>query len=65
LTDKQIAELTHDEPWKILLIKIMVAAVLLPLHHWSEHKVIHFLSSRKKLKAGHRAKEGAGAVVSN
>jgi tetratricopeptide (TPR) repeat protein len=50
LTDKQIGELTHDEPWKVLLIKIALAAILLPLHHWSEHKVIHYLSSRKKLK---------------
>jgi tetratricopeptide (TPR) repeat protein len=50
LTDKQIAELTNDEPWKVLLIKIALAAILLPLHHWSEHKVIHFLSNRKRLK---------------
>jgi tetratricopeptide (TPR) repeat protein len=50
LTDKQIAELTHDEPWKVLLIKIALAAILLPLHHWSEHKVTHYLSSRKKVK---------------
>ena len=50
VTDKQIGELTHDEPWKVLLIKIVLAAGLLPLHHWSEHKVIHFLSSRKKSK---------------
>jgi len=54
LTDKQISELTHDEPWKVLLIKIALAAILLPLHHWSEHRVIHFLSSRKRLKGGHR-----------
>jgi tetratricopeptide (TPR) repeat protein len=50
LTDKQIAELTNDEPWKVLLIKIALAAILLPLHHWSERKVIHFLSNRKRLK---------------
>jgi len=50
LTDKQIAAVTHDEPWKVLLIKIALAAVLLPLHHWSEHKVIHYLSHRKRLK---------------
>jgi tetratricopeptide (TPR) repeat protein len=51
LTDKQIADLTHDEPWKVLLIKIGLAAILLPLHHWSEHKVIHYLSSHKRLKS--------------
>ena len=48
LADKQIHEWTHGEPWKILLIKIFLAAVLLPLHHWLEHKVIHYLMSRKK-----------------
>ena len=55
LTDKQIGELTHEEPWKVLLIKIGLAAILLPLHHWSEHKVIHFLSSRKRFKGERRA----------
>jgi tetratricopeptide (TPR) repeat protein len=50
ITDKQIAEITHEEPWKVLLIKIALAAVLLPLHHWSEHRVIHFLSRRKRFK---------------
>jgi len=63
LTDKQIGELTHDEPWKVLLIKIALAAVLLPLHHWSEHKVIHYLSSRKKFKGARRIQEEA--VASN
>jgi tetratricopeptide (TPR) repeat protein len=65
LTDKQISELTHDEPWKVLLIKIALAAILLPLHHWSEHRVIHFLSSRKRFKGGHRvvgAPEATGAA---
>ncbi|HEY4208142.1 MAG TPA: hypothetical protein VGM31_15060, partial [Puia sp.] len=47
LTDKQIHEWTHEEPWKVLLIKISLAAVLLPLHHWLEHKVIHYLSTRR------------------
>jgi tetratricopeptide (TPR) repeat protein len=61
LTDKQIGELTHDEPWKVLLIKIVLAAGLLPLHHWSERKVIHFLSSRKKYKGGHPVARTAAA----
>jgi tetratricopeptide (TPR) repeat protein len=49
LADKQIHEWTHGEPWKILLIKIFLAAILLPLHHWLEHKVIHYLTTRKKV----------------
>jgi tetratricopeptide (TPR) repeat protein len=51
IADKQIHEWTHGEPWKILIIKIFLAAVLLPLHHWLEHKVIHYLTSRKKIVA--------------
>ncbi|MBS1605447.1 MAG: hypothetical protein JST42_22475, partial [Bacteroidetes bacterium] len=49
LADKSIQRWTHEEPWKVLVIKIALAAVLVPLHHWLEHKVIHYLSHRKKL----------------
>jgi len=61
LTDKQIHEWTHGEPWKVLLIKIFLAAMLLPLHHWLEHKVIHYLNTRRKIKPGRslfKKKEG-------
>lgn len=51
LADKRIHEWTHGEPWMILLIKILLAAILLPLHHWMEHKLIHYLMSRKKFSA--------------
>jgi tetratricopeptide (TPR) repeat protein len=47
LADKQIQEWTHEEPWKILMIKIGLAAILLPLHHWLEHKVIHYLTTHR------------------
>ena len=49
LADKSIQRWTAEEPWKVLVIKIGLAAVLVPLHHWLEHKVIHYLSHRKKL----------------
>ena len=49
LADKSIQGWTHEEPWKVLVIKIGLAAVLVPLHHWLEHKVIHYLSHRKRL----------------
>ena len=51
IADKQIQQWTHEEPWKVLLIKICLAAILLPLHHWLEHKVIHYLTVRKKFAA--------------
>lgn len=49
LADKQIQTLTGDEPWKVLLIKIALGAGLVPLHHWLEHKVIHYLSNRRRI----------------
>ena len=48
LADKQIHEWTHGEPWKILAIKIGLAAILLPLHHSLEHKVMYYLTSHRK-----------------
>jgi tetratricopeptide (TPR) repeat protein len=50
LADHQIHHWTHGEPWKILAIKIGLISVLLPLHHYLEEKVIHYLTSRKLLE---------------
>lgn len=47
LADNQIHHWTHGEPWKVLLIKIGLISVLLPLHHYTEKKVIHYITSRK------------------
>jgi len=49
LADNQIHHFTHGEPWKVLLIKIILIAILLPLHHWLEEKVIHYLTTNKLL----------------
>ena len=46
---KNIYSLTKGEPWKDLMFMIMLAAILLPLHHWLEHKVIHYLTSHNRL----------------
>lgn len=48
LIDHQLHEFTHGEPLPILLIKIVIIAFLLPLHHWLEHKVIHYLLRHEK-----------------
>lgn len=48
LADKQIQTWTAEEPWKVLLLKIILAAGMVPLHHWLEHKVVHYLSHHKK-----------------
>lgn len=47
LADTKIHHMTHGEPLPILAIKIILIAMLLPLHHWLEHKVVHYLTSRK------------------
>jgi tetratricopeptide (TPR) repeat protein len=54
---KNIYSITKGEPWKDLLFMIGLAALLLPLHHWLEHKVIKYLTSHNRLtSAGHHIK---------
>jgi tetratricopeptide (TPR) repeat protein len=50
LADHAIHDATHGEPWKILAIKIILISILLPLHHFLEKKVIHFLTERKLME---------------
>jgi tetratricopeptide (TPR) repeat protein/uncharacterized membrane protein len=50
LADNQIHHLTHGEPWMVLAIKIVLIAMLLPLHHWLEEKAVHYLTSKSVLK---------------
>ncbi len=47
---KYFHAITHEEPWKDLVVMIGLAAFLLPLHHWLEHKVIHYLTSRQLIR---------------
>lgn len=54
LADNQIHHWTHGEPWKILAIKIGLISILLPLHHYLEEKVIHYLISRKMIEVNTR-----------
>lgn len=46
ILDTWIHHLTHGEPWKVWLIKICIISLLLPIHHFLEHKLIHYLLSR-------------------
>ena len=45
---KQIQGWTAEEPWKVLLLKIILAAGMVPAHHWLEHRVVVYLSHHKK-----------------
>lgn len=47
---KNINGVTHGVPLYDLAFMIALAAMLVPLHHWLEHKVIHFLTSHHMLK---------------
>ncbi len=49
LADHKIHEITEGEPWKILLIKIFLIAILLPLHHSIEKRVIAYILNHKLL----------------
>ncbi|MBC7948572.1 MAG: hypothetical protein H7Y42_11865 [Chitinophagaceae bacterium] len=48
---KNIYSVTQGEPWKDLAFMIALAAILVPLHHWLEHRVIKFLTSHNRLTA--------------
>jgi len=53
IADTWIHDITHGEPWKVLGIKIILIALLLPFHHWLEKKTINYLTSHNHLtKAG-------------
>jgi tetratricopeptide (TPR) repeat protein len=47
LADTWIHHATHGEPLKVLGIKVVLISMLLPLHHFLEHKVIQYLSLKK------------------
>ena len=54
LIDTYLHHATHAEPLKIWIAKIFIIALLLPLHHFLEHQVVHFLESQKLLKLRQR-----------
>ncbi len=49
IIDGQLHAITHGEPLPLLLIKIVLIAMLLPLHHWLEHKVIKYLVRHEQI----------------
>lgn len=51
IADHQIHDFTHGEPWKFMAFKIVLIAILLPLHHWLEEKVIHYLVHHHMMSA--------------
>jgi uncharacterized membrane protein len=49
LADTWIHHATHGEPWRVLAIKVVLIALLLPLHHFLEHKAIAYIANRRNL----------------
>jgi hypothetical protein len=47
LADEKIHHATHGEPLKIMIIKLVLIAILMPIHHALEHRVIHYLSEHR------------------
>ena len=47
IIDHKVHVVTHGEPWKILAIKIVIIAGLLPLHHYVEERFVHYLTTHK------------------
>jgi tetratricopeptide (TPR) repeat protein len=47
IADNWIHHATHGEPWKVLAIKVVLIAALLPLHHFLEKRVIQYITRHR------------------
>jgi hypothetical protein len=50
LSKKWMTQFTHGTPWQDLLFMLLLAFIMLPLHHWLEHQIIDYLTTRDLLK---------------
>lgn len=50
LVDSYLHKVTHGEPLKIWSAKIILIAILVPIQHYLEHGVVHFLASQRLLR---------------
>jgi tetratricopeptide (TPR) repeat protein len=50
LIDSYLHKLTHGQPLKIWLIKIVLIALLVPIQHFLEHGMVRFLASQRLLR---------------
>jgi hypothetical protein len=48
LVHPNLAHFTHDSPFLILLCMVMIAALLVPIHHYPDGKVTHQLVEKNK-----------------
>lgn len=52
LLDTKIHHWAHGQPLKILTVKICIIAIILPIHHATEHRVVHYLLRNKLITQG-------------
>lgn len=52
ILDTKIHHWAHGQPIKILAVKIVLIAIILPLHHATEHKVVHYLLKNRLISQG-------------
>ncbi len=50
ISKKWVSKYTEGTPWQDFLFMIILAIIMLPLHHWLEHQIIGYLSSKKLIK---------------
>lgn len=63
LADHKIHHITHGEPVTFLAFKVVLIGILLPLHHWMEHKVVHYLSTHKLIDTSKISLKGIKAKL--
>lgn len=47
LIDSWLHRIAHGKPLWIWLMKVAIIALIVPVHHFIEHRVVHFLHTRK------------------
>lgn len=52
ILDTKIHHWAHGMPLKIIAVKVILIAILLPVHHATEHKVVHYLLKNRLVSQG-------------
>lgn len=47
LIDTKMHHFTEGEPWKILILKLILIPFLFPIHHWIEKTFVNLLLNKK------------------
>ncbi len=50
LLDGYMHHLTHGQPLYIMALKVIIIGILLPIHHATEYRVVHYLTRKNLIK---------------